>query len=98
MRLPHIHRDRNWRSDGNYRYYRCACGATRIRQVVAMTRSWVAPESGWPSLEDRHGRSVINSGWQMGYPRSNPDWRPIWETDPNWEFPSAALLIPEVKP
>lgn len=58
MRL-HFHRDPDWQFDGVF--VRCRCGAKRIRWV---NRKLFGPvPDGFPSLQDRHGQTLADSGW-----------------------------------
>lgn len=57
----HIHRDPDWQDTGIFRLYECRCGAKRVRRVSL--RMYGPIPAGWPSLLDRHGRSVEDSGW-----------------------------------
>lgn len=59
--LPHFHRDPDWQEDGIYRLHACPCGAKRIRWVNR--KLYGAIPDGYPSLTDRHGRQLADSGW-----------------------------------
>jgi hypothetical protein len=58
----HLHRDPDWQMAGANAYYQCRCGARRTRHVALRLMSPVRP--GWPSLMDRHGRLLLDSGWR----------------------------------
>lgn len=57
----HVHRDPNWQSNGIHAYYQCRCGARRVRRVSQTMHGPM--DHGWPSLTDRHGMPVTDSGW-----------------------------------
>jgi hypothetical protein len=67
MRLPHWHRDPDWRLVGANIYEQCHCGARRTRVAYANLRGPVARD--WPDMRDKHGVMRESSGWQRG------DWR-----------------------
>lgn len=61
MRWPHFHRDPDWQFDGIFVLMRCRCGAKRIRWS---NRRYYGPiPAGFPSLTDRHGMQLADSGW-----------------------------------
>lgn len=59
--MIHFHRDPNWQIIGANAYYRCKCGAQRVRMAYANIAGPVEP--GWPDLIDKHGRSLHDTGW-----------------------------------
>lgn len=61
MRHPHFHRDPDWQFQGIFALYKCRCGTRRTRWV---NRKMSGPlPDGFPSLRDRHGMTLTDSGW-----------------------------------
>lgn len=64
-RMLHIHRDPDWQTRGVWRYFECRCGARRVSRA---TRNLMGPsDRAWPSLRDRHGEHVDDTGWRLSW-------------------------------
>jgi hypothetical protein len=63
FRWPHFHSDPNWQLRGVHVYYKCICGAKRVRRAYNNLNGPV--ESGWPRLVNSHGMPRNDSGWQV---------------------------------
>lgn len=72
MRLRlHWHRDPDWKVVGIHAYFRCRCGAVRVRHYAVNLGGPVSAT--WPDLVDRHGRRISDTGWvHMERPPRDP--------------------------